>query len=192
MDENRDDDNVWKMLSVLRELADEDGTPRGIAAGEAEIRRLMISRCAEQLTTVAKRGRLNATLHRLSGLNPSTEACLQWIKSTGQLSELHLNRIRRTNPFRKNANGNIVLKEQPLSYDKAVFLISMFSVFAGIWIGWIAFTNNVGVLQIIYSLAVGMSLGTLAGIVFDNSFRFAEMRDAIVKVAPWFQDRDEQ
>lgn len=190
MDEDRDEERVWCALSVIRELAEENEAPKGLVAGEAELRRLLMQPRFDtpaEMPTV--HGRFTALLHHLSGRTPSTEACIDWLKKTGKFSEPELNLIRRVKLFYENATGHVLLRQRRLSDAHAVFLLSLLTFSAGVWVGWVLFSSNAGLQQIANSLAFGIILGTLARIVLDWSFRSARVREKVLGVAPWLQEQ---
>jgi hypothetical protein len=190
MDENRDDENVWRALTTVRELADMDEAPNGLSAGEAELRRLLMQRRLSTSTEVITTpGRITALLLRLSGRSPGAEACIDWLRSTGQFSEPELNLIRRAKIFYEISTGNVMLRQQQLSEISATSLLTLLTFGAGMWVGWVLFTENAGLQQIVSSLALGTVLGTLARIILDLSFRYARVREKILRVAPWFRDQ---
>lgn len=190
---DEDDANAWKALSAIRPLAEDQNVPHGLPAGEEEIRRALRQACIEQPSIESSvQGRLTKLIGLHSAKLPRVEACVEWLRKTGQFSEKELDLIRRFKLIYQTATGHIFLRKQRLSKDKAAFLLSLLAFIAGVWVGWVLFSDHTGLQQIANSYAFGTIFGTGMRYVLDLSFRFARMHEKILGVAPWLQEPEPQ
>ncbi len=135
---------------------------------------------------------MRAKVMRLSGRTAGTDACIAFLQRTGQFSTKELELIRRANAFVEESNGMIHLRSEGLDLALAAAAIAALALLAGVWIGWVLFSDQSGLQLIFNSYAVGSVLGLIAGRVLDKSFRFESIREKIQAVAPCFVRRTAQ
>jgi len=184
--QDKDADKVWNALAAIRGVAEDSKRQSGAETADVKLRRALFSANLDQVKQGQSIQRHATGLLRcLSECSKGTEACIDWLKKTGQFLDKELDLARRVQLFDQTESGSIVIRQKPLSGRWAVILIAGIFFLVGLWVGWVLFTNNSGFQQIAYSYAVGMILGNIAGYVLDRSFRFACLRDKVLSVAPW-------
>lgn len=124
-------------------------------------------------------------LHRLNPVREGKDAFLDWLKSTRRLTEGELSLARRVQLFDQDSQGRLTLRSRRISEAQAAGIIGVTCLVAGLWCGWVLFSDRDGLQQVINSFLCGALIGRIAAYVWDQSIRFERLRSKVSEIAPW-------
>lgn len=184
------DEYAWRALAAVRRV---DAGAVGRTDLESVVNDLRIALLTTPLAKIngaQSSGRwVRSAVYYLTGKTARTEACIEWLRKTGRFTEGQVKTARRVRFFTEEENGQVVVRKQPLQEQHATLIIGLLCLIAGLWIGWVLFGSQTGLMQIVCSYLIGLTLGAAAGRALDYSFRLARLRCKVLDMAPVFADR---
>lgn len=181
-----EDEALWAIFAAINQ---ERTRAKFSDGAEEEIRRLrramLLSPPIGCSRPTRKWARTKARVMRLRGRSAGIEAHIAWLRETRAFDEEDLNRVRRAKLFYEDTTGAVLMRARGLDLATANAVIATIAFTAGIWVGQVIFTDRVGIQMVANSYAVGSVLGFVAGRVLDRSFRFQQIREKVLSVAPW-------
>lgn len=186
-DRSEEDEAIWSLFRGLNQALTRDGDPIGTDEAVKQLRQAMcLFPNVGSSRPASAWGRIKARVYRLMGRTGGTEACIEWLRHTGEFTDKDLNLIRRAKLFYEEAEGIVLLRSSGLNPMAAVAAIATITFVAGIWVGWVLFTEHSGIQTVANSYAIGAVLGLIADRILDRSLRFELIRNKIQSIAPWF------
>lgn len=186
-DDASEDEQVRKLIASIYKIEAIDSNRLSL---DEAVNRLRLEILDAPMSTFEERrptiSQFAAPVYKLLGKSERVEACVDWLRKTGQFTKQELDLIRRIKLFREEKSGCIFVPQELVSLAKATILISALSFLAAIWIGWILFTDHAGLQQIACSFSFGTIVGTLVGYLLDRSFRFERIRNKVLSISPRF------
>lgn len=186
-DDFTDEDRaLWDTFADVHRLRFDHKDPSDCDAALGGLRdALLWPKPVAQSGPLTLRQRARKAVLRLAGRSEGGDACIEWLRKTGQFSETELRTIRRAGLFVEDSAGRALMREAGLSPLAAAIYLGILCFLSGMWVAWVLVTDNVGLQLIVNSLALGLVLGTIAGRVIDRSFRFERLRAKVAFLAPW-------
>ena len=124
-------------------------------------------------------------LHRLCPGRDGYEAFLDWLRSTRRFTDGELSLARRVRLVDEDVQGRMRLCPRKISEALAAVIIGVTCLVAGLWCGWVLFSDRDGLQQVINSFLCGALIGRIVGYVWDQSIRFERLRSKVSEIAPW-------
>lgn len=179
-----EESEMWALFGSIQRTLDCEPSQRGCEDALRQLRSATLLRfripSSQPPTTW---GRVRAQVMRLSGRSAGKEACIALLHQTGRFSAKELELIRRADALVEESNGTIHLRSG-LNLALATVAIASLALLAGVWVGWVLFSDQSGLQLVVNSYVVGSVLGFIAGRVIDKSFRFESLREKIQAVVP--------
>lgn len=192
MSDSHNDDDERAVRQALEAIARASASGAGVAGNRdtiGDLRRALLAcpqKSAVQINeSVDVKG---GDLHQLSPGREGKEAFFDWLKSTRRLTEGELSLARRVRLFDEDAQGRLSLRARRISEARAAGIIGVTCLVAGLWCGWVLFSDRDGLQQVINSFLCGALIGRIAGYVWDQSIRFERLRSKITDIAPWLDE----
>jgi hypothetical protein len=150
-----------------------------------DLRRELLACPQESAEQINESVDVKGALHRLSPGREEKEAFFDWLKRTRQLTEGELSLARRVQLFDQDSQGRLRLRSRRISEAQAASIIGVTCLVAGLWCGWVLFSDRDGLQQVINSFLCGALIGRIAAYVWDQSIRFERLRSKVSEIAPW-------
>lgn len=185
-DLSEEDDALWAMLGAIHRTLTREGEPIGTDEAQNQLRHAMYLLPSNGLSQPSSAwGRLKARVIRLTGTTEAIEACFNWLRKTGVLTDKDLVEARRGKMFYQETETSVLMRSKGLNLTTAMAAIATITFLAGIWAGWVLFGPRSGIQMIANSLIVGSFLGVIICRILDRSFRFERIRAKVRSIAPW-------
>jgi hypothetical protein len=185
-DKDLHEDDLLRDLFEATEAIDGDPSPTNLdEISAAYSRKLCQKRLPVFEPKAIENDPISAQIRTLSGRPDTIDARIALLRKTTAFEERELRDIRRTRLFFVARDGGISLRHQRFSDAEAKRLLIILCAIGGVWFGRIAFGNLPGMLELAGLLAYGCVLGALAHRILLLSFRFIELREKVLRIAPW-------
>lgn len=123
-------------------------------------------------------------VRRLGRALSDIEALIAWLAERATLTKTDVNVLKRTRAIILSAH-EISVRDVRIGSAHALAGIFASSLVAGVFVGWVLFSEFGGPQAIAAAFSVGGLFGFFAGYIADRTYRFDRVRAKLCELTPW-------